>query len=163
MCICLALLVTKLLLHCLHCPFVSIYRPCPFPAQAPRYPYERACGDDTSKVPARTCLRRNDGPSEQFTCLRIPPTLSTRTNVPAEKTPPPRYKNERACEITTSPRYTNERACEETAPPSHSDERAYGETTAPSEQFWCLRVPTPPSTRPTTVPALGETPGCTYQ
>ena len=116
-----------------------------------------------SEVPARTCLRRNDGQSEQFTCLRIPPTLSTRTNVPAEKTPPPRYSNERACEITTSPRYTNERACEETAPPSHSDERAYGETTAPSEQFWCLRVPTPPSTRPTTVPALGETPGCTYQ
>ena len=73
------------------------------------------------------------------------------------------YTNERACEITTSPRYTNERAYEETAPPSHSDERAYGETTAPSEQFWCLRVPTPPSTRPTTVPALGETPGCTYQ
>ena len=69
-----------------------------------------------SEVPAQTCLRRNDGPSEQFTCLRIPPTLSTRTNVPAEKTPPPRYTNERACEIKTSPRYTNERACEETAP-----------------------------------------------
>ena len=116
-----------------------------------------------SEVPAQTCLRRNDGPSEQVTCLRIPPTLSTRTNVPAEKTPPPRYTNERACKITTSPRYTNERACEETAPPSHSDERAYGETTAPSEQFWCLRVPTPPSTRLTTVPALGEIPGCTYQ
>ena len=50
MCICLALLVTKLLLRCLHCPFVSIYRPCPFPAQAPRYPHKRACGETTARV-----------------------------------------------------------------------------------------------------------------